>query len=581
MNHMQRGKKLLLPGVLCVLVMLLAACGGTPAATSTPTAAATSAATPTGPAAATADKQIFRYPMLDSDISTFDPALSQDTGSDFAIKPVFTGLVEFNNKVQVIDQLASSHQVSADGMTYTFSINPNAKFSDGTPVTADDVAFSINRTLLPATKSQVTSYMGLLKDYTKMTTGKINTVIGDSVIVVDPHTIKLIISKPAAYFLATMTYDCWYVVEKSLVTKYGDKWTEHLSEGGGAGPYKVQKWDHNKGIDLVPNTFWYGTAPKIQHIQYYQSGNIDTTYKSYQANQFDYTVIPAQNVPGARSGSDFHEYSILVTTYLTMNYLAKPFNIIPIRQAFALAINRDVINQTLLKGTVSPSWHFIPPGMPGYNSALTGPDGVTATAGDTAKAQALLKTGLTEGGYASAAALPPIKITYYASSTAITNYINAIIQMWKTTLGVTVTSQTLDFPKLIDNITASQNNANGLQMWRAGWQADYPDPQDWMSIFFSPHGDDNDMNYGQNSSSAATAQQQVQSALAAADINQDNTTRIQAYATAEQSVINDVAVIPLWQPKSDVAVKTYVYGIVTNGLEIIPPEDWANIYITQ
>lgn len=578
-GSMRTRKTLALPGLLCVLVLLLTACGGTStSSSSTPTASGTSG-TGSQPAPVSNDKQIFRYPMLDSDIATFDPALSQDTASDFAIKAVFTGLVSFNNQIQVQDQLGT-HQVSSDGLTYTFTINPNAKFSDGKPVTPDDVAFSIDRTMRPATKSPVAGYMSLLKDFDKLTTGKVNTLIGDSILPSGTNTVKLIISKPAAYFLSTMTYDCWYTVEKSLVTRYGDKWTEHLSEGGGAGPYKVQQWNHNKGIDLIPNPYWYGPKPRIQHIQYYQSGNIDTTFKAYQANQFDFTNIPAANVPAARSQPDFHEFPTLVTTYLTMNYLAKPFDIIKIRQAFALAINRDVINNTLLKNTVQPTWSFVPPGMPGH-SAITGPDGVSATAGDTTKAKTLFDEGLKEGGYANAAALPPIKMTYYAASAAVTNYMNAIVNMWKTTLGVTITQQTLDFPKLVDSITATQNNANGLQGWRASWQADYPDPQDWLSIFFAPKGDDNDMNYGQNNTTAAAQQQQVQQALAAADVNQDNASRIKAYEQAEQSIINDVGVIPLWHPKAQVAIKTNVIGIVNNGLQIIPPNDWGNIYIAQ
>lgn len=579
---MQHSKKLLLPSILCMLVMLLAACGGsTTGNNSTPTAT-TGGSTPTAtaPAAAPADKQVLRWPTeLASDFSTMDPALSQDTGSDWAIKPVFVGLVGFDDQGNVIDQMGT-HQVSADGLTYTFSINPKATFSDGKPVTADDVAFSINRTMLPATKSAVSTYMSLLKDYDKVSTGKQATAIGDSVIVVDPHTIKLIISKPAAYFLSTMTYDCWYTVEKSLVTKYGDKWTDHLSEGGGAGPYKVQQWNHNKGLDLVPNQYWYGPAPKIQHIEYYQSGQDDVTFKSYQANQFDYAVVPPANVPDVKSSPEFHQFPTLITTYLTMNYLTKPFDNIKIRQAFALAINRDVIASTVLKDTVIPTWSFMPPGIPGH-SDIKGPGGVTKTSGDEAMAKTLFQQGLSEAGYANAGALPPIKVTYYAPSAAVTNYITAILQMWKRVLGVNVTTQTLDFPKLIDNITASQNNANGLQIWRASWQADYNDPQDWLSIFFAPKGDDNDMNYGQNTSSAATEQQQVQQGLAAADVSQDNTTRLKAYSDAEQKIINDVGVIPLWHPKNQVVLKPNVYGIVFNGLNLINPQDWANIYITQ
>lgn len=575
---MQRNKKAIMPAILFVLVTLLAACGG-PGPGTNPTA--TSATTPTGPARRPPAQQILRYPMSQtSDLQTMDPALDQDTASDFAIKAVFTGLVEFNDQAQVVNELASSHQVSSDGLTYTFNIKSNAKFSDGTAVTADDVAFSIDRTMQPATKSAVASYMSLLKDYDKLIHGKVSTLIGDSIIVVDPHTIKLIISKPAAYFLSTMTYSSWYTVEKKLVLKYMSNWTDHLAEGGGAGPYMVQSWNHNKGVDMVPDPYWYGSAPKIQHLEYYQSGDFDTTYRAYQANQFDYATVPPAQLASAKSSPEFHEFPNLVTTYLAMNYLTKPFDNIKIRQAFALAINRDVLASTLLKGSVSPCWCFVPPGMPGHSNII-GPDNVTSTAGDQTKARQLFQQGLSEEHYTSASALPPIKLTYYASSATVTQYVSAIAQMWKLTLGISITTQTLDFPKLNETVTSTQDNPNGLQMWRASWQADYTDPQDWLSVFFLPKADNNDTNYGQNTSQAASEQQQVQQALQRADIDQNSTSRLSTYEDAEQKIINDVGLIPLWQPKNQVMIKPYVYGIVLNGLNIIPPDDWANIYLTQ
>ncbi len=569
---MQRGQKftvVFLPTLLCLLAMLVGACGSSPSTPGT-----------TG-RKAPASKQDLRWDMGDADIATFDPALSQDTASDFAIKAVFTGLVEFDHNLKVVDQLAASHQVSTDGLTYTFTLKPNLKFSDGTALTSKDVVYSINRTLLPATKSPVAYYLQLIKDYDKVTTGKIPTLIGDSLLAPDDNTVKIIISQPAAYFLSALTYDCAYVVEQSLITKYQDNWTEHLSEGGGAGPWKVTSWSHTKGIEFAPNPNYYGPKPQLQKLEYLQLGNADTNYKAYQANQVDHAGVPVPQLAAAKTGKDFHINSQLVLTYFSLNYLTKPFDNIKIRQAFALAIDRDLLNTTLAKNTVKPTWSFVPEGMPGYNPNIVGPDGVTSTAGDKVKAKQLLLEGLKEAGYANVAALPPIKFTYYAGSTTTSNVVAAIVQMWQTVLGVKVTTETVDFPKLIGLENASKNNANGLQMWRAGWQADYPDPQDWLSIFFAKNSDYNQFNYGQNKSSAATEQQAVQALLLKADVNTNPTERIQQYQQAEQQIINDAGVIPLWQPLEQVVLRTTVQGIVFNGLDIVPPDDWANIYISQ
>jgi oligopeptide transport system substrate-binding protein len=117
---------------------------------------------------APASEQILRLPIGPADFTTLDPALVQDGGDVEAIQTLFTGLVQFNDHGFVKDQFAASHSISPDGLTYTFMLRPNLKFSDGTPLTAQDVAYSINRTLSPATQSPVTNYLSLIKDYDRM-----------------------------------------------------------------------------------------------------------------------------------------------------------------------------------------------------------------------------------------------------------------------------------------------------------------------------------------------------------------------------------------------------------------------------
>ena len=103
-------------------------------------------------------------PVGATDFGSLDPALVQLAVDYDTLSTIFTGLVEFDNQLQLKDQLAASHTVSSDGLTYTFTLKPGLKFSDGTALTSQDVVYSINRTLLPATKSQVAYYLNLIKD---------------------------------------------------------------------------------------------------------------------------------------------------------------------------------------------------------------------------------------------------------------------------------------------------------------------------------------------------------------------------------------------------------------------------------
>ena len=176
-------------GALCFLLILLAACGGT-AKNTAPSGNNLTAASP--------DKQILREPNIGGDFDTLDPALTSGAGEPWNL--LFVGLVGPKSDGTITNELADSYQVSADHLTYTFKLKPNLKFADGTTITSQDVAYSINRTVLPATKSNVSSYLALLKDYDKASAGTIPTLIGDSIIVVDPNTISLVItfSRPLA-----------------------------------------------------------------------------------------------------------------------------------------------------------------------------------------------------------------------------------------------------------------------------------------------------------------------------------------------------------------------------------------------
>jgi ABC-type oligopeptide transport system substrate-binding subunit len=525
-------------------------------------------------------QQVFRYPTeVVADFGTLDPALVQSLSDSYAMQLIFTGLVQFDNNGNVKDQLAQSHEVSADGLTYTFHLRPNLKFSDGTPLTANDVAYSINRTLLPATKSQVTSYLKLIKGYTDIISGKVPTLIGSSLIVKDDNTLSIIINKPAAYFLETLTYPTAYVVEKSLIDKYGTTWTDHLTEGGGNGPFKVKNYEHGKTFNVVPNPNYYGLQPALAEIDLPFSGDNETTYKAYKNQQYDWVAIPAADLPEAQTRPDFYRVPTLVERYIAFNFLAKPFNNREIRQAFALAINKELIANNVAHGAVTATNNIVPNGMYGHNPTLKGPDGTTKLTGDQTKAKALLTKGLQEENYSSVSSLPTLTLTTYTGNTTVMNVANNVVQQWKNVLGINVKVNAIDANELNRQQIATTGNDN-LQMWFYGWQADYPDPQDWLSVFFGKGQDYNNNNYGCKSNQRASEEQAVQDKLASADAEQDSTKRASLYNAAEQQIVNDVAWVPLYQSDALIAQNPKLHGYKTNALQITDPDSWSDVYFT-
>jgi peptide/nickel transport system substrate-binding protein/oligopeptide transport system substrate-binding protein len=546
------------------------------------------------PTKAPASQQIYRYgDALGTDISSFDPGQATDQPSLEAITMVFTGLVQLNDQLQVQPQLAESYTPSANGLTWTFKLRPGLKFSDGTPLTSQDVVYSIDRALSPQISSLngvSLTYLGLIQDANKRVNGKIPTLIGDSLLAPNPNTVVIKTSKKTGYFLQALSYPTSYVVEKKVIDQWGLKWTDHLSDNsgqGGDGPFKVKSYSHTTGIIFTPNLNYYGPKPLLQEVDFDFYKTPETAYAAYQANQVDITSIPPEDLEVAKTKTkEYSQNSQLTIDYLAMNYLDKPFDNINIRQAFELAINKDVLSTALYHGIRPPTCHIVPQGQPGYNASLTCPQGAP-TSGNATKAKQLLQQGMQQEGWTSVSQMPAIKLTYESDAPTLANEVTSIRQQIQTTLGITIQTQILDFVPLL---TAESNtlctNPNykacvgkGLQMWWAAWGADYPDPQDWTTLQFDKYAPNNEWNYGQNGSTNAAQQQLIQQKLEQADVTTDQATRLQMYNQSEQQLVNDVAWLPMDQRFGARLLKPYVIGRVFNAQTLVPPNDWGNVYI--
>ncbi|GCE49491.1 peptide/nickel transport system substrate-binding protein/oligopeptide transport system substrate-binding protein [Thermosporothrix hazakensis] len=559
------------PLLLCFLAVLVVACGG-------------STATPgQGSDKAPEDKQIAVMPEVNiSEIKTFDPALATDAPSIDSINMVFTGLVQLNDKLEVQGQLAESYQLGPDGVTWTFKLKPDLKFSNGDPLTADDVIYSIDRALQPATKSTTAGiYLGLIKDAEKLQDGKVKTLIGSSLKAPDARTVVIQAGSKAAYFLQTLTYVSSYVVNKKIVEKYGDRWTDHISEGVGAGPFVVSKY--NKGAEIIfeRNTNYYGDKPQLKKVVYHFYQNADTAYKAYESGQLHTAGVPAPQTDRAKNlKGQFHTEPYLSILFYKINYLAKPFNNIKIRQAFALAINKEQIAHNIYKDTVVPTNHIVPDGQPGYYPDLKGPAGVSTPAGDKEKAKQLFEEGMKEEGY-TRANFPPVTLTVASTSASARQEYSAVQNMWKEALGITVKINETEFNKLLTDIDATTNNPNGLQIWRVSWIADYPDPQNWISLQFGEGSENNNVNYAHSSLKFAAEQKELQKKMAQADVTADENQRMKLYNEIEQKLVDDVAWLPIYQGQTVTVRKPCIKGLEDNAQALTPPDDWAKIYITS
>lgn len=568
-------RKLSLPTLAVLLgslALLASGCGG--------------ASTPSGPSNLAAN-QVFNPTMFlagSADIGTFDPSLVQDTQSSTVINFTFGGLITLDKNLAPELWDAKSYEVSSDGLTYTFHLRDNLKFSNGKPVTSHDYAYAINRAANPCVASPVSSYTFAIKDATAFAnepcshgtiTGSIQTLIGDSLQTPDDKTLQIAMQAPAAYFLEEMSYPVYYAIDQTVVGSdiTNETWTNTLTQGptgqGGDGPYYVAAWDHSTGIKLKANPNWWGyvkdTKPYLQEIDFTFFSSGDSAYTAYQAGQFDYAlVLPATAVAAARSDADFHEITLLVETYAAFSIKTPPFNNKDARAAFCLAINRDQLVSSILKNTVKPLLSVVPQGMPGYFANAVGPDGVTATAGDQAKAKTHWQAYVASLG---GKPVPAISILYPSGSASRKAFWEGVAAAETQVLGVTVTTKPEDFNTYVNDVTGGN-----FQMSRFAWAADYPDPQDWTTLLFT--SDSTNLG-GQASAPGADA------LMHQADADTNPTRRIQEYDMVQQLLLANAAVCPLYQSLQQYKVRPWVHGYFQDAQTFIPLDSIVSMYITK
>jgi oligopeptide transport system substrate-binding protein len=561
--------------LLGTLALLFSACG-------TGSGTATSDAAPDS-------QQILHSVMAgESDIATMDPGLVQDANSIVPIDLVFPAMVTLNAQLQVEPWAAAKMpDVSTDGLTYTFHLRSGLQFSDGEPIDANAFAYSINRALDPCTASPVAYYLFEIKDATTFngeTCNKdgsksaakgqsgaaIQTLISDSIVVQDAQTLQITLQQPAAYFLEAMTYPTSYAVPQNLIKQWGTKWTDHLVDNGGFGgnEFKLTVWDHQGTIKLVRNDKFWGTAPKLREIDFTIYKSVETEYNAYLSGQNDFGLPPSTQYTAAKTKPGFHEVGQLWTDYYAMNWKMPPFDDLRMRQAFAVALDKQSLANNVLHGTVQATNHIVPQGMPGYNPNLKGPDGTQSLTGNPALAGQLEQAYVNDKCGGQVSKCPPVTLTITSGSQDIQNEAEAALQMWQSAMpGYPIKITTTDFNTLLNNLAART-----VQFWAIAWIADYPDPQDWLSLQFGTNAQYNDGNVLVPDANVL---------MDKADKESDQNQRMKDYEAAEQMLVTQVAWLPLDQPKSYYLQRAWVKNYMIDSQALTPLDNWLQVYIAK
>lgn len=464
---------------------------------------------------------VFR--RLWADPPTLDPHLTSDTTSAGVVVEIFSGLVALNVDLQLVPDIAESWTID-DGVVYTFKLRPNAKFHNGKPVTAADFKWSLERAADPKTASPVAdTYLNDIIGAMDYIEGGASEISGIKVI--DDRTLQITIDAPKAYFLAKLTYPTAYVLDRETVEAGGRSWW--VDNAVGTGAFKLAEYRIGERIVLERNDDYYREPARLDSIVMNLAGG--QAMAMYENDEIDITGVGLFDLDRVLDPTEPLNQELVIAppgfsvSYIGFNTTKPPFDDPKFRQALNHAVDKELIATEVLSELVQPAYSVLPPGFPGYTDDIDGlmfdPD--------------LAKQLLEESAYADADSRPRIVVTVPGTGGTIGLDLEVILEMWKQTLGVEVEIQQVEWATYLEDLEDQKFQAfAGL-----GWEADYPDPQDFLDILFHT---DSGINHGAYSNAA------VDSVLEEARTEPDVLRRIELYHDAEQLIVDDAAWVPMW-----------------------------------
>jgi oligopeptide transport system substrate-binding protein len=495
----------------------------------------TAAAAPSGPDSYWNPLTVNVY-LGNGDVPTLDPAYASNTMSWNAVEQLFIGLVDVDDDTSdIVPELATSWNISTDGLVYTFTLRSDARWSDGHQITAGDVRYGILRTLEPITGADYAPFLYLIKNAEGYHNGTIADPNQVGVKVLDDTHLEVTLESPASFALYLLALPGARPMPKWAIDAWGADWTDpaHIVTSG---PYRLKEWAHGDHITLEKYwQFWAEDQVQIEQINGWMYSEA-TAWSKYLAGELDTVPVPQGSILTPELRKQIHLQPAACNYYYGFSLSQPPFDSLLVRKAFAAATDREGLNDTVLGGVQRPALTFTPYGVFGYVDGAA--EGVGIPYNPT-QAQAWLAAA----GYPGGAGLPQITLSYNANpgNEAIAEYVR---QSWFNTLGVSVTLASLAWPQPY----LGQLNSGSLQVWRMGWCADYPDAYNFLHDALQPM-----TRFGSWDHSA------YDSLLDFAVQQPDPDLRKDLYEQAEEILVEtDAVVIPVYDYTSVIATKPYL-----------------------
>lgn len=477
--------------------------------------------------------------------ATLDPHRAEDSASFEILRDLYEGLTTETVDAKVVPGTAESWEMSADGLTWTFTLREGAAWSNGDPVTAADFVAGFRRTVDPATASTYSQVLLPVKNAEAVNAGELPPeALGVSAPA--PRTFVVELDAPTPYFLSLLTHSATYPLHRASFAAHG----EDFARAGNMvsnGAYALDEWAVNSFVRLRRNPHYHDAANvQIDTVYYYPIEEHGAELQRYRAGELDFT----QSVPNnqydwirANLGDQLHVTPYLSTYLFVLDLTEPPFDDVRVRQALAMAVDRETLVEKVLGGGQQGAWGLVPPGVDNYTSAeyewKDWPEERRL-----AEARRLYR----EAGYSDENPLEA-RILYNTSDNHRKIAV-AVQEMIRSALGADITVVNQEFKVMLE----TRKEPARWEILRYGWTGDYNDPNTFLEIFRSD-SPQNPAYYGNP---------EFDRLLEAAASERDMARRAELLREAEQLLIEDYPAVFAYFYVARHLVKPYVQGYRAN-----------------
>ncbi|MBN3262323.1 oligopeptide ABC transporter substrate-binding protein OppA [Pectobacterium brasiliense] len=489
-----------------------------------------------------------------AEVSSLDPHKIEGVPESNVSRDLLEGLVISDVNGKTSPGVAESWD-NKDFKVWTFHLRKDAKWSNGEPVTAQDFVYSWQRLADPKTASPYASYLqyGHLLNIDDIIAGKKSPdTLG--VKAIDDHTFEVTLSEAVPYFYKLPVYVAMSPINKTVVEKFGEKWTQPQNWVGN-GAYKLKSWVVNEKMVLERNPqYWDNAHTVINQVSYlpiasevtdvnrYRSGEIDMTYNNLPIELFQKLK---KEIPDEVKVNPY-----LCTYYYEVNNQKPPFNDVRVRTALRLGLSQDILTNKVKNQGDIPAYGFVPPYIDGLKASV--PEWFTWS---QTKRNEEAKKLLAEAGYT---AEKPLTLSLlYNTSDLHKKMAIAAASIWKQNIGVDVKLENQEWKTFL-----STRHQGTYDVARAGWCADYNEPSTFLNSMLSD-----------SSSNTSHYKSKEFDALVAKSLQvKTDEERAAVYQQAESQLDKDAVTIPVYYYSNTRLVKPYVGGLTGND-----PQD--NVYV--